>query len=99
MRAFECMRKNCSHGPVGRLTAGRAELDRPQAKATTFIREGGEDDVKDNPSSPRFHPNRVEDNAIHPISIFLPFPCSRRAWLAFFHWQRTCNPILCRFSQ
>src|SRR5262249_51920595 len=23
--------------------------------------EGGEDDVKDNPSSPRFHPNRVQD--------------------------------------
>ncbi len=32
----------------------------------TRRREGGEDGVKDNPSSPRFHPNRVVLNAIHP---------------------------------
>jgi hypothetical protein len=29
-------------------------------------KEGGEDDVKYNPSSPRFTHYRVEDNAIHP---------------------------------
>ena len=35
--------------------------------------EGGEEDVKYNPSSPRFTHYRVEDNAIHPQLVFLAF--------------------------
>ena len=44
--------------------------------------EGGEDDVKENPSSPRFHPNRVEDNVIHPmLSISRLLLCA--LWLRY----------------
>jgi hypothetical protein len=34
--------------------------------ASLALKEGGEDDVKHNPPSPRFIHYRVEDNAIHP---------------------------------
>ena len=38
-----------------------------------WAEEGGEEDGKYNPSSPRFTHYRVENNAIHPQLVFLAF--------------------------
>jgi hypothetical protein len=54
------------------------------------LKEDGEGDVKDNPPSPRFHPNRAEINAIHPlISIFRFSPCAL--------WLRYACSVPCRW--
>jgi hypothetical protein len=38
-----------------------------------WAEEGGEEDGKYNPSSPRFTHNRVENNALQPQLVFLAF--------------------------
>jgi hypothetical protein len=66
MRGFARLREDCSHGPVGRLPAGSAELDRPEAGGYNVYARRRRRRCKKQLPSPRSTPNRVEDNAIPP---------------------------------